>query len=278
MLLRYHAAQALNVARGITKGDSMDIRDFNEHAWDRLVAMGNRWTVPVSSDEVARARAGDWAVILTPTRAVPRDWFGDIAGRDVLALASGGGQQACILAAAGANVTLLDNSPAQLAQDRMVAERDGLSVRLEQGDMRDLSRFADGSFDLIFHPASNGFVPDVRVVWRECARVLRPGGRLLSGIVNPSLFLFDDDDVERGEFVAHYALPYSDVVSRSPERLARMAEAGEPLSYGHTLDDQIGGQLEAGLLLAGFFEDRWAEHPLDRFFAPCFATLAVKRG
>lgn len=256
----------------------MDVREFNEHAWDRLVAMGNRWTLPVSSEEIARARAGEWAVILTPTRAVPREWFGDLTGSDVLALASGGGQQAPILAAAGANVTLFDNSPAQLAQDRMVAERDGLAIRLEQGDMRDLSRFADASFDLIFHPCSNSFVPDVRPVWRECARVLRPGGRLLAGIVNPALYLFDDVDVDRGKFVAKYALPYSDLVSRDAAHLARMAEAGEPVSFSHTLDDQIGGQLDAGLLLAGFFEDRWAEHPLDKFFAPCFATLAVKPG
>ncbi len=254
----------------------MDVREFNEKAWDRLVAMGNRWTVPVSSDEIARARAGDWSVILTPTRAVPREWFGGVAGRDLLALASGGGQQACVLAAAGAHVTLLDNSPAQLAQDRMVAERDGLAIQLEQGDMRDLSRFADGSFDVIFHPASNSFVPDVRPVWRECQRVLRPGGRLLSGMVNPALYLFDEAEVDRGEFTARYALPYSDLVSRDDAWLARMAEQGEPVSFSHTLDDQIGGQLEAGLLLAGFFEDRWAEHPLDRFFAPCFATLAVK--
>lgn len=256
----------------------MDVREFNEHAWDRLVATGNRWTVPVSPEEIARARKDDWSVILTPTRAVPREWFGGVTRRDLLALASGGGQQACVLAAAGAHVTLLDNSPAQLAQDRMVAERDGLAIRLEQGDMRDLSRFADASFDLIFHPCSNGFVPDVRPVWRECARVLKPGGRLLAGMVNPSLYLFDEAEVDRGEFVARYALPYSDLASRSAEQLARMAEAGEPLSFGHTLEDQIGGQLDAGLLLAGFFEDRWAEHPLDRFFAPCFATLAVKRG
>lgn len=278
MRLRYHAAQESKSALAIKKEHFMDIRAFNERAWDRQVAAGNRWTLPVGSEEIARARAGEWSVVLTPTRAVPREWFGDLAGRDVLALASGGGQQACVLAAAGANVTVFDNSPAQLAQDRMVAGRDGLSVKLEQGDMADLSRFADASFDLIFHPCSNGFVPDVRPVWRECARVLRPGGRLLAGIVNPTLYLFDEDEVDRGEFVARYALPYSDVVSRTSEHVARMEVAGEPLSFSHTLDDQIGGQLDAGLLLAGFFEDRWPSHPLDRFFAPCFATLAVKRG
>ncbi len=196
----------------------------------------------------------------------------------MLALASGGGQQAPVLAAAGARVTVLDNSPAQLAQDAMVAARDGLVLRLEAGDMRDLSRFADGAFDLVFHPASNSFVPEIAPVWRECHRVLRPGGRLLAGFVQPALWLFDEDDVDRGVFVAKHALPYSDVAARDPERLARMEAAGEPLSFGHTLDQQIGGQLAAGFHLVAMFEDRWDEHPLDRFFAPCIATLAVKPG
>lgn len=256
----------------------MDVREFNRKAWDRQVAAGNRWTVPVGPEVIAAARAGNWDVVLTPTRPVPHAWFGPLAGRELLALASGGGQQAPVLAAAGARVTLLDNSPAQLAQDRAVAERDGLELRLEPGDMRDLSRFADRSFDIVFHPASNAFVPDVAPVWRECFRVLRPGGRLLSGFVQPAHFLFDADDVERGEFVARHALPYSDLAARSPERLARMAAEGEPLAFGHTLEQQVGGQLEAGFVLTAMFEDRWAEHPLDRLLASCIATLAVKPG
>jgi ubiquinone/menaquinone biosynthesis C-methylase UbiE len=74
-------------------------------------------------------------------------------------------------------VTSFDLSDAQLGSDRLVAEREGLSVRCEQGDMADLARFADASFDLVFHPASNVFVPDVLAVWRECKRVLRPGAQ-----------------------------------------------------------------------------------------------------
>jgi SAM-dependent methyltransferase len=256
----------------------MDVREFNRRAWDRQVEQGNRWTVPVGPEAIAAAREGRWDVVLTPTRPVPHEWFGPLAGRDLLALASGGGQQAPVLAAAGAIVTLLDNSPAQLARDRDVAEREGLAIRLEQGDMRDLSRFADGSFDLVFHPASNVFVPDIAPVWRECFRVLRPGGRLLSGFVQPALYLFDGDEMDRGEFVVRHSLPYSDLESRSPERLARMAAEGEPLEFGHTLDEQVGGQLAAGFVLAAMFEDRWAEHPIDRFLAPLIATLAVKPG
>src|SRR5215210_3045303 len=158
----------------------MDVRGYNEEAWDRQVESGNEWTVPVGPDVIEAARQGEWTVLLTDTKSVPRAWFPEIEGADVLCLASGGGQQAPIFAAAGASVTVLDNSPKQLAQDRHVAERESLHLETVQGDMRDLSAFADGSFDLVFHPFSNLFVPKVRPVWAEAFRVLRRGGILLA--------------------------------------------------------------------------------------------------
>src|SRR5947209_20625911 len=145
----------------------MDIFAYNRRAWDRRAERGNRWTVPAGPEAIAAARRGDWQVVLTPTRPVPRGWFPDLAGLDVLCLASGGGQQGPVLAAAGAAVTVLDASPAQLARDRLVADREGLEVRTVQGDMADLSAFDDGTFGLVFHPCSNCFVPEVRPVWRE---------------------------------------------------------------------------------------------------------------
>ncbi len=254
----------------------MDVVKFNREAWDAQVAQDNPWSRPVTSEQVARARRGDWSVVLTPVKPVPREWFGDIAGRDVLALASGGGQQAPIFAAAGARVTTLDNSPAMLGRDREVAERDGLEIRLEQGDMRDLSRFADASFDLVFHPVSNLFVPDVRPVWRECARVLRPGGRLLAGFCNPILFLFDVADFDRGDFTIRHTLPFSDVTARTPEQLEAMRVKGEPLEFGHSLEDQIGGQTAAGLVITDLFEDKWDDHPFNRV-APCFIATRARK-
>ncbi|HMN59917.1 MAG TPA: class I SAM-dependent methyltransferase, partial [Anaerolinea sp.] len=169
----------------------MDIRNHNRQAWNKQVERGNEWTIPASREAVAAARRGDVEIYLTPQRRVPAEWLGTLPGRDVLCLASGGGQQGPILAAAGARVSVLDNSPRQLDQDRAVAAREGLQILIVEGDMADLHMFADGSFDLIVHPVSNVFAEDVLAVWREAWRVLRPGGGLIAGFNNPAIYLFD---------------------------------------------------------------------------------------
>lgn len=258
----------------------MDVRDYNRDAWDRQVQRGNRWTVPVTPQEVAAARDGRWEIYLTPTKAVPRPWFPPLAGAEVLCLASGGGQQGPLLAAAGASVTVFDNSPQQLARDRMVAEREELPITTVEGDMRDLLVLEDAAFDLIVHPVSNLFVPDVRPVWREAYRVLRPGGILLAGFVNPAMYIFDLEKLDAGGGLeVKYELPYSDLESLGEEERRRVLEQGRPLEFSHTLEAQIGGQLQAGFLLSGFYEDAFSEEdedPLSRYMPTFIATRALK--
>lgn len=157
-----------------------DVLAHNRAAWDRQAATQCEWSRPVSAEVIALARRGDWAVHLTPS-ALPAGWLPDVRDQRILCLASGGGQQAPVLSAAGAHVTVLDTSAEQLAQDEMVARRDDLTLTTIQGDMRDLSAFADVSFDVIFHPISNLYVPDIRPVWRECFRVLRAGATRIVG-------------------------------------------------------------------------------------------------
>ncbi|MDF1566016.1 MAG: methyltransferase domain-containing protein [Deltaproteobacteria bacterium] len=257
----------------------IDVLHHNKRAWNAEVEKGNEWTRPVTPEVIAAARAGEWSIVLTPTKAVPRDWFpGTLEGCELLGLASGGGQQCPVLAAAGARVTVIDNSPAQLQRDREVAKREGLSIRCEEGDMADLSRFADESFDLIVHPISNCFVPDVLPVWREAFRVLKPGGALLAGFNNPVIYLFDLEAYERGELIVRHRLPYSDL-DLPPEEQRRFTEGAEPLEFGHTLEDQLGGQLAAGFQLTALYEDRWAlgrEDPLDAHLPLFLATRALK--
>lgn len=254
----------------------MDIREYNSAAWDKEVERGNEWTQAVGAEAIKEAREGRWGVLLTETKHVPREWFPDLQGRDVLCLASGGGQQAPILAAAGARVTVFDNSRKQLEQDQLVASREGLSLVTVEGDMADLSGFEDESFDLIFHPCSNLFVPDVRPVWREAFRVLRSGGVLLAGFVNPVIYLFDHRLEERGVLQVRHRLPYSDLNSLTKEECRALIQKGEPLEFGHTLADQLGGQTDAGFLITGFYEDHHRTLPSAQFTATYIATRAVK--
>ncbi|MGX2993428.1 class I SAM-dependent methyltransferase [Streptomyces sp. JNUCC 64] len=260
--------------------DVVDPVAHNRAAWDKYAQEGDEWTLPVSTEEVERARTGDWSIVLIGNEPVDRSWLPtDLTGKDVLCLASGGGQQGPILAAAGARVTVFDNSPGQLGQDRLVAERDGLDLRTALGDMRDLGAFGDATFDVVFHPVSNLFVPELAPVWRECFRVLRPGGTLLSGFINPDAYLFDHEALEeRGELVVAHKLPYSDVTHYSAEERAAKFGADAALEYGHTLTDQIGGQLAAGFVLTGFAEGPHHSDASAAYFSGYFATRAVKPG
>ena len=249
----------------------------NRAAWDREVDSGNEWTLPVGPEIIARARAGDWSVVLIGYRPTPRDWFpADLDGVAVLCLASGGGQQGPVLAAAGADVTVFDNSPAQLGRDEEVAAREGLALRTVLGDMRDLSAFPDASFDVVFNPVSNVFCPDLAPVWRESFRVLRPGGLLMTGFMNPDIFIFDLAALdEREEFVVRHPIPFTTLDLPADER-ARTYGDGAPIEYSHTLTEQIGGQLAAGFLLTHLTE---APHHADataRYLPGYIATRALK--
>ena len=256
--------------------DSFDSVAYNRAAWDREVDSGNEWTRPVGPEVVARARAGDWSVVLIGYEAVPRSWWpDDLAGTEVLCLASGGGQQGPVLAAAGAAVTVFDNSPRQLERDREVATREELGVRTVLGDMRDLGVFSDARFDVVFHPVSNVFCPDLAPVWREAFRVLRTGGILMAGFMNPDVFIFDIPALEeRDELVVRHPLPFSSLDLPDDER--RRSYGDGPIEYSHTLTEQIGGQLAAGFTLTHFVE---APHHVDttaRYMSGYFATRAIK--
>jgi len=258
----------------------MDITDYNRAAWDKLVQSESRFTIPVSKEVISAARQGQWEIFLTPTKPIPRDWFPQIKNVSVLCLASGGGQQAPILAAAGAEVTVLDNSPKQLAQERLVADRDSLSINTIQGDMVDLSIFSDGSFELIIHPVSNTFVPDVIPVWKESFRVLNPGGILLAGFGNPLAYLFDYELVKKsGVLQVKHKLPYSDLKSRTEAEKRSLFTKGEPIEYSHTLENLIGGQLDAGFILTGLYEDHNPPEDndlLNKYTDTYIATRSVK--
>lgn len=256
-----------------------DIADYNSRAWDAQVTSGNKWTLPADPETIAAARRGEFHIVLTPQEPVPPDWFPPLAGADVLCLASGGGQQAPILAAAGANVTVVDRSEKQLGQDRLVADREGLTIITIQTDMRDLSALEDASFDVIFHPCSNGFCPEILPVWREAYRVLRPGGVLMAGFSNPLRYLFDEQSRMQGKLVVRHKIPYADIRDLPEEEVRWFTERNDPLEYSHTLAEQIGGQIAAGFVIDGFFEDSCGPDegdPIADYIDSFIATRATK--
>lgn len=140
-----------------------------------------------------QAKQGSWGVQLTPVKKVPHAWFGELKGKKVLGLASGGGQQIPVFAALGAQCTVLDYSATQCENERMVAKREGYSVDVMQADMSEPLPFEDKTFDLIFHPVSNCYIEEVRPVFKECYRVLKKGGVLLCGLYNGLAYVFDDE-------------------------------------------------------------------------------------
>ena len=152
-----------------------EIAAFNKERWEELaregVAFSRPWLDLTPADAARRVNREE----------VPLE----VCGKDVLCLAASGGQQSAACGLLGARVTVLDLCEAQLARDREAAEHYAIRVRTEQGDMRDLSRFAPSSFDLVWLAHGVNFVPDARGVICEAARVLRPGGHFRMECTNP---------------------------------------------------------------------------------------------
>lgn len=256
-----------------------NIPAYNKEAWNREVEGGeSRWTQPVDTEVIANARKGEFSIVLTENMPVPHSWFPPLKDANVLCLASGGGQQGPVLSALGANVTVFDNSPAQLKQDQLVAEREALSLKTVEGDAADLSMFSDESFDLIFNPCSTIFMQDVRAVWKECARVLRQGGILMTGSMNPIHYIFDLFKAdEEGVLEVKHSIPYADLTSLSKEELSNYVDKSLPVEFGHSLTDLLGGQLDAGFVITDMYEDYMPDFPLHKYHPSYIATRAMKK-
>lgn len=249
----------------------MNYQDINARTIDRWIDEGWQWGAPIDHDTFVRAQSGDWQVLLTPTKPVPRAWLGDLTGRRVLGLASGGGQQMPLFAAAGAICTVLDYSERQLDSERAVAAREGYEIEIVRADMSKPLPFGDAAFDMIFHPVSNCYIESVEPVWRECFRILTPGGALLAGLDNGVNFLVDERDESR----IVNRLPFNPL--QNPDQLRELEETDGGVQFSHTLDEQLGGQLRAGFRLTDLYEDTNGEGFLHERNIPTFwASRAVK--
>ena len=248
----------------------MNYQDINAETIDRWIEEGWEWGIPISHEEYLKAQEGRWNMLLTPTKFVPHSWFGELKGKKVLGLASGGGQQMPIFAALGAECTVLDYSEKQLESERMVAAREGYPIEIIRADMTKPLPFADETFDLIFHPVSNCYVENVKPIFKECARILKHGGVLLSGLDNGVNYLVDDD-----ETMIVNTMPFNPLINEANRRQLEESDCG--MQFSHTIEEQIGGQLEAGLILTHIYGDTNGEGRLHEMNIECyFATRAVK--
>ncbi len=248
----------------------MEYQSLNAETIDRWVKEGWKWGKPIGHEVYLAAKRGEWDVNLTPVKFVPHEWFGTLAGKKVLGLASGGGQQMPVFSALGAVCTVLDYSEEQLKSERIVSEREGYEIEIVRADMTKRFPFEDDSFDLIFHPVSNCYVEEVEPIWRECYRVLKPGGILLAGLDNGLNYLFDGED----ETMVVNSFPFNPL--KNPEQMKQLRDADCGIQFSHTLEEQIGGQLRAGFRLTDLYEDTNGEGRLHEMNIPSFfATRSV---
>lgn len=213
----------------------------NRRAWDQMVTRGDRFTRPAPDDNFANPLATVDSL----------GWLGEsIAGLELLCLAAGGGKHSVLYAAAGARVTVVDISPAMLELDREVAAERGFAIRTVEASMDDLAALADGAFDVVIHPVSTCYVPDVRPVFREVARVTRPGGLYISQHKTPTSLQADIRPSPRGyELVEPY---YRD--GPLPEVVGSLHREEGTLEFLHTWEDLLGGICRAGFVLEDLAE------------------------
>ena len=223
-------------------------QDINKETIDRWVEEGWEWGKPISHEDYIKAKNGEWKVFLTPTVAVPKDWFGDLKGKKILGLASGGGQQMPIFQALGADCTVLDYSSKQIESELKISERESYKIQAIEDDMTKRFPFEDESFDLVFHPVSNCYVEDVYHVFNEAYRVLKKGGLFLAGLNNEINYIVDQDEKE-----IVFKMPFNPLKDEKARAYMEQEDGG--MQFSHNMTEQIGGQLKAGFTLLDLYED-----------------------
>lgn len=226
-----------------------EVAEYNVARWRALAENGALYTRPMLDLDAAAAR--EWLD--------PDGWFGELEGRRVLCLAGGGGRESACLSLLGASVTVFDLSPEQLERDRLAAAHYGTRVETLRGDMRDLSALDADAFDVVWHSYSLNFVPDARAVFREVARVVRPGGLYRLMCANPFVMGATPRDWDgRGYALTRVYAEGAAVEGADEEWVYEQAprEAAPPgREYRHGLATLLGGMAEHGFRVLRATED-----------------------
>ena len=255
-----------------------DYIKFNQNRWNNVSRKkGNPYTLPLTPEEYFEAINNEIRVGLTVGKSVPAEWFKKAKGNKILGLACGGGQQGPIFAGKGYDTTIMDFSVEQLDKDRMVAERENITISTVQGDMTKPFPFEDNSFDIVFCPVSDVYVEDLDNMWEESYRILKPGGLLMVGYMNPWIYMYEGDDVwdyPEKELLLKYSLPFNSRELQKEGKLTINPEYG--YEFSHTLEKQIGGQLKAGFAMIDFYESKDDRNRLSKYASDYLANLCIK--
>lgn len=227
----------------ISQNQQMSHLNANEKAWDRLARENSQFARVATDDECAH-----------PLLALDRrGWLpGSVKGMDVLCLASGGGWQSILYAVAGANVTVVDLSPEMLKRDVQQAKIRDVNVKAVQASMDDLSQFADASFDIVHHPVSTCYIPKLKLVYEEVARVLRGGGLYISQHKQPTSLQIAERD-QRNRYVLGVSYYHNDPLPAVQDSAYR--EEGS-VEYLHRWEELIGDLCRCGFVIEDLREPR----------------------
>lgn len=254
-----------------------DYVQANQERWNRVAKKGILYTVPISHEKLSECKDKELSVYLTHGKPVPTSWFDKAPGKKLLGLACGGGQQGPQFAIKDYETTIMDFSEEQLASDRMVAEREGLAIETVQADMTQPFPFEDQSFDIVFCPVSNVYIENLENMWKESYRVLKKGGILMVGYMNPWIYMYDGDDVwDRPDQALElkYSLPYNSRQLEAEGKIKINPEYG--YEFSHTLEEQIAGQLKAGFTMIDFYEAKDEGNRMSQYGSDYLANLSIK--
>jgi SAM-dependent methyltransferase len=245
-------------------------REKNRAAWDRL-ADGSTFAKVASDEECANPLV----------HVDGRGWLPpDVRGWNVLCLAAGGGWQSILYASAGADVTVVDLSPAMLRLDEREAARRRLSVKTVETSMDDLSLLSEAAFDLVHQPVSTCYVPKVEAVYREVARVLKDDGLYISQHKSPVSLQ-----------VTHRTPQHQYVIGREYYHEGPLPACEDTsyredgtMEYLHRYEELVGGLCRAGFVIEDLVEPYRADKAAPvghfrhrgRFIAP-YVRMRARR-
>jgi SAM-dependent methyltransferase len=244
----------------------------NRRAWDERAQRRAWHTEPATEKD-----------FLNPLAAVDDcGWLGgNVRGRRVLCLAAGGGKHGPLLAAAGAEATVVDLSPVMLEQDRRVAAERGLTMRTVEASMDNLSMLPNACFEVVIQPVSTCYAPDLAAVYREVARVTAPGGLYISQHKQPASLQGEVSPSTRGYTLTE---PYYRTDPLPPAMDGLRHREGGTVEFLHRWGELLGGLCRAGFVIEDLVEPRH-EDPLAEpgtfghrcRFLPPFVTVKARR-